>query len=145
MDTISKAKRSEIMSRIRSTNTQPELVVRSMLHKLGYRFRLHRRELPGRPDIVLPRHRKVILVHGCFWHGHTCKLASRPKSNQRYWADKIARNQSRDAHAMDQLQVLGWEVLVLWECEIRALRGVQERIVAFMNQDAHALSRPLDV
>jgi len=132
MDTISKEARSALMSRIRSKDTKPELTVRSMLHRLGYRFRLHRKDLPGRPDIVLPRHHKIILVHGCFWHGHICNLASNPKSNEQYWTEKIARNRSRDARTLKELRALGWEVLELWECEIRAARGLEERISAFM-------------
>lgn len=135
MDTISKDARSALMSRIRSKDTKPELAVRSMLHRLGYRFRLHRKDLPGRPDIVLPRHRKIILVHGCFWHGHTCRLASKPKSHEQYWTEKIARNQCRDACILKELQAQGWEVLELWECDIRAAYGLEERISAFMNPD----------
>lgn len=138
MDTISKGARSALMSRIRSKDTKPELTIRSMLHRLGYRFRLHRKDLPGRPDIVLPRHRKIILVHGCFWHGHTCSLASNPKSNELYWTEKIARNRSRDARTLKELQAQGWEVLELWECEIRAACGLEERISAFMKHTTPA-------
>lgn len=132
MDTISRDARSALMSRIRSKNTKPELAVRSILHRLGFRFRLHRADLPGRPDIVLPRHRKAILVHGCFWHGHTCRLASKPKSNQQYWTDKIAKNKDRDAHNRNELETAGWDVLELWECEIRAGAGLEERLASFM-------------
>lgn len=132
MDTISKDARSALMSRIRSKNTRPELTVRSILHRLGFRFRLHRADLPGRPDIVLPRHRKAILIHGCFWHGHSCRLASKPKSNQQYWTDKIAKNKDRDARNRIELEAAGWEVLELWECDIRAATGLDERLEAFM-------------
>jgi DNA mismatch endonuclease, patch repair protein len=121
------------MGRIRSRNTQPELIVRSILHSLGYRFRLHRKDLPGRPDIVLPRHNKVVLVHGCFWHGHTCQLASKPKSNQSYWGPKIHANQIRDARNLEALLRGGWSVLELWECEIRRLEGLAEKLESFMN------------
>lgn len=134
MDTITPAQRSELMSRIRSKDTTPELVVRRILHRLGYRFRLHRNDLPGRPDIVLPRHRKVILVHGCFWHGHTCRLASKPKSNSGYWGEKILKNQRRDAQNRRLLEDAGWKVLELWECEIRARIGLEEKLSEFMTQ-----------
>ncbi|KUZ98731.1 very short patch repair endonuclease [Burkholderia latens] len=120
------------MARIRCKDTKPELAVRSILHRLGFRFRLHRKDLPGRPDIVLPKHRKIILVQGCFWHGHTCRLASKPKSNQVYWAQKILSNQERDRRTLASLKDAGWSVLELWECEIRAGRGLIERIVDFM-------------
>lgn len=120
------------MSRIRSRDTTPELVVRSMLHRMGYRFRLHRKDLPGKPDVVLPRHRKVVLIHGCFWHGHGCKLGPVPKSNQDYWFPKIAGNRARDARNALALAELGWEALELWECEIRDLKRTEQRIKQFM-------------
>lgn len=132
MDTISREQRSALMSRIRSKNTKPELAVRSILHQLGYRFRLHRKDLPGRPDIVLPRHRKIVLVHGCFWHGHDCRLASKPKSNASYWSSKIARNRERDRKSVRELTEAGWIVLELWECEIRKGGDLVERISEFM-------------
>jgi DNA mismatch endonuclease (patch repair protein) len=132
VDKISVEARSELMTRIRSKDTKPELAVRSILHRLGFRFRLHRKDLPGRPDIVLPKYRKIILVQGCFWHGHTCRLASKPKSNQVYWARKILSNQERDRRTLASLKDAGWSVLELWECEIRAGRGLIERIVDFM-------------
>lgn len=120
------------MSRIRSENTRPEIAVRSILHRLGYRFRLHRKDLPGRPDIVLPRHCKIVLVHGCFWHGHTCRLASKPKSNESYWSTKILANRARDARNLEALNQQGWSVLELWECEVRKLEGIEEKLRAFM-------------
>lgn len=132
MDTISKDSRSALMSRIRSKNTKPELAVRSILHRLGFRFRLYRKDLPGHPDIVLPKYRKIILVQGCFWHGHSCRLASRPKSNQEYWSRKIASNQERDRHSRAELEAAGWSVLELWECEIRSGTGLVQRITEFM-------------
>lgn len=134
MDTFTPANRSALMSRIQGKNTGPELAVRSILHRLGYRFRLHRSDLPGRPDIVLPKHRKVILVHGCFWHGHTCRLAAKPKSNEDYWLPKIARNRERDMRNLAALTSLGWIVLELWECEIRRREGLEGRIAAFMRE-----------
>lgn len=132
MDTVSPAQRSALMARIRSKNTRPELTVRSLLHRIGYRFRLHDAKLPGRPDIVLPRHRKIILVHGCFWHGHDCQLASKPKSNTSYWSEKFASNRARDAKHKEALMASGWSVLELWECEIRQLEGLEETLRTFM-------------
>lgn len=118
-DIFSPAKRSEVMSRIRGRDTVPELVVRSYLHRRGLRFRLHRRDLPGRPDIVLPAYRVAILVHGCFWHGHAgCKRASLPKTRVSFWAEKIAANRERDARSIRALEALGWRPLIVWECEI---------------------------
>lgn len=132
MDTVSALQRSLNMSRIRSKDTKPELTVRSILHRLGYRFRLHRKDLPGRPDVVLPKHKKAILVHGCFWHGHTCKLASKPKSNEVYWSGKILKNKERDARNLVALEALGWAVLELWECDVRRMDGLEDQIIKFM-------------
>lgn len=119
MDVISKAGRSRIMRSIRSTNTKPELAVRSALHRLGYRFRVHVGALPGKPDIVLPRYRTIIWIHGCFWHGHrTCRAGIRPKSNVAYWYPKIDRNITRDLSIRRKLSRMGWKNYVLWECDI---------------------------
>lgn len=108
------------MRAVRRANTAPEIIVRQELHALGLRFRLHRRDLPGSPDIVLPRFRTVILVHGCFWHRHTdCRYATTPKTRQEYWLPKFAANIERDARKEAQLRVLGWRVLVVWECETK--------------------------
>ncbi len=99
MDAFSREKRSQIMSRVSGKNTKPELIVRSQLHKLGYRFRLHRKDLPGKPDITLPKHKKVIFVHGCFWHGHTdCRRSKRPTSNEKFWNEKLDKNISLNFH-----------------------------------------------
>jgi DNA mismatch endonuclease (patch repair protein) len=132
MDTISKSQRSLLMSRIRGKNTRPELVVRSILHRCGYRFRLHEKDLPGRPDIVLPRHGKIVLVQGCFWHGHTCRLASKPKSNKNYWSLKIQTNRARDSRNLEALVSQGWKVLELWECDIRKADGLEQTLQEFM-------------
>lgn len=132
MDSMSKKSRSALMARIRSKDTKPELIVRSILHRLGYRFRLHRKDLPGTPDIVLPRHRKIILIQGCFWHGHSCSLASKPKSNKNYWEEKIKKNQARDRRVIHELTKQGWTVLELWECEIRSKTGLVEKLQKFM-------------
>lgn len=131
-DTITPEQRSALMSRIRSTNTKPEVAVRSLVHRLGYRFRLHRRDLPGTPDIVLPRHRKIILIHGCFWHGHHCKLASKPKSNGEYWSAKIISNKARDAKNLAALLAANWRVLEIWECEVRRNDGLEEKVKDFL-------------
>lgn len=119
MDKISKSRRSRNMSRIRGTNTVPERLVRTSLHKLGFRYRLHCSYLPGRPDLVFPSLRKVILVHGCFWHLHSgCENGRIPKSRVDYWRPKLLRNRSHDRAVIAKLRKLGWQVLVLWECEI---------------------------
>lgn len=119
-DVFTPTERSRIMSRVRSKNTGPELAVRSLLHSMGYRFRLHRKDLPGHPDIVLPKHRTVVFVHGCFWHGHEgCKRSARPTSNAAFWNSKIDRNITRDAAAAAELRSSGWKVLTVWECRTR--------------------------
>ncbi len=134
MDTITSTERSTLMSRIRSKDTRPEMAVRSLLHRMGFRFRIHRKDLPGRPDIVLPRHRKIVLIQGCFWHGHTCRLASKPKSNESYWSAKLETNRARDARNLAALIGQGWIVLELWECEIRRFEGLEEKLQAFMQR-----------
>lgn len=112
--------RSALMSRIRSSGTKPEIVVRRALHALSFRFRLHRRDLPGKPDIVLPKYKLAIFVHGCFWHQHpNCKLASRPKTRSEYWAPKLASNVARDRRHVRALGEMGWRVEIVWECETR--------------------------
>ncbi len=116
MDSVA---RSNIMRSIRKKNTKPELIVRKAVHALGFRFRLHRNDLPGSPDLVFPRHRKVIFVHGCFWHQHPgCRWAKKPKTRLDYWGPKLQRNVSRDARALAELGALGWRPLVLWECDV---------------------------
>jgi len=118
VDTISPERRSENMRRIRSKGMAPELAIRRLVHRMGYRFRLHRKDLPGRPDLVFPSRRKVIFVHGCFWHQHEgCKVARVPRSNLEYWLPKLARNQERDAEHQRTLREIGWKSLVVWECE----------------------------
>lgn len=118
-DRISKERRSWNMSQIRAANTRPEMMVRSVLHRLGYRFRVHSRSLPGRPDVVLPKWRTVIQVHGCFWHRHSgCKFAYTPKSRTRFWTRKFTENIERDFRTMRQLRELGWRVVTVWECQV---------------------------
>lgn len=116
------------MSRIRGRDTTPEIAVRSLLHRLGYRFRLHRKELPGTPDIVLPGRNAVVFVHGCFWHGHTCKADKMPKSRKQYWSEKIACNRRRDARKRQELRLLGWKVVVVWECELKRQDRLAEKL-----------------
>lgn len=123
------------MRRIRSTDTAPELAVRRLLYRLGYRYRLHRKELPGRPDLVFLKRRKVIFVHGCFWHVHTCNAGRQPKTNQVYWSAKLARNVERDALNQAALLALGWESLVVWECQLHIPGLDLERtLVAFLGE-----------
>jgi len=119
--TATSAERSANMAQIRSKDTRPELLVRGALHRLGFRYRLHVRELPGRPDIVLPKLRKIIEVKGCFWHGHNCVDGRVPKSNREYWKPKLLRNQMRDRSNVRKLRRLGWSVSCLWECRIYKL------------------------
>lgn len=119
VDIISEAQRSWNMSRIKGKDTQPELLVRSLLHKLGYRFRIHRKDLPGKPDIILPRYKTVVFVHGCYWHRHKgCKYAYTPKSRVSFWAEKFKGNVERDKKHQKQLKEMGWTVHVIWECEV---------------------------
>lgn len=121
------------MARVRTKDTTPEVAVRNALHNAGYRFRLHRRDLPGCPDIVLPRHRKAIFVHGCFWHGHeACRRGTLPKTRRRFWKAKIRGNKTRDTMAEASLRDLGWHVLVIWQCETKAPEELQQRLLDFM-------------
>jgi len=135
-DKISTSERSWNMSVIRSTGMKPEMLVRSLVHRMGYRYRLHAKDLPGKPDLVFRPRKKVIFVHGCFWHQHAkedCKDGRQPKSNTGYWAPKLARNVERDASNVAALKAAGWRVLVLWECDV--LKGgsrLQERIRKFL-------------
>ncbi len=133
-DVYNRTKRSEIMARVRATGTKPELIVRQVAHRLGYRFRLHRRDLPGRPDVVFPRWRRVVLVHGCFWHGHKgCAKAKRPATNREFWNQKLTRNVERDRENAAALRRVGWRVLVIWECETNDREQIAARISNFLN------------
>lgn len=121
------------MSRVRSEDTRPEMKVRSVIHRLGFRYRLHRKDLPGTPDLVFPGRKKVILVHGCFWHGHRCRRGSRvPATNRDYWLGKIERNRARDRTARSELSARGWKSLVLWECQIRDEEKLGLRVARFL-------------
>lgn len=129
VDFLDKEQRSERMARIRSRDTVPELILRRALHKAGLRFRLGGAGLPGKPDIVLPRFKVAIFVHGCFWHRHQgCKVASTPKSNTEFWLEKFDRNVTRDRKVVGELEELGWKVLVAWECELSAKSRVGETV-----------------
>lgn len=121
------------MKSVRQKDTRPEIVVRKVLHSLGYRFRLHRRDLPGRPDIVLPRHRAVVLVHGCFWHQHErCGSARIPRTRTDYWADKLNGNVARDMRVEAALSALGWRVLTVWECDVDDLKRLECELERFL-------------
>ena len=133
MDTMSPQERSERMRRIRSKDTKVELVVRSLVHGLGYRYRLHDRKLPGSPDMVFRSRKKVIFVHGCFWHGHACKLGRLPKSRQDFWLKKIKSNRQRDARVLEEIRALEWRALVLWECELGDREGLKRTIREFLD------------
>ena len=128
MDIMTPEQRHRVMVANKSKDTKPEVAVRRLLHALGYRFRIHRKDLPGKPDIVLPKHRTVIFVHGCFWHHHEgCKAASTPSSNIDFWQTKFRRNRERDAQVKAQLESMGWKVIVIWECEVK--RILSERAI----------------
>ena len=129
VDTLSPQRRSWNMSRIKGKNTKPEMTVRSLLHRMGYRFRLHRKYLPGVPDIVLPKYKTVIFVHGCFWHRHSgCKLAYNPKTRVEFWQKKFRDNVKRDQLNIEKLEDMGWSTQIIWECEIKNLNKLEKRI-----------------
>lgn len=135
-DRLTPQQRSNLMRRVGGKNTAPEMVVRKLAHAAGFRFRLHRTDLPGKPDLSFVGRRKVILVHGCFWHGHGCKIGRLPKTNLDFWGPKIARNRERDLEVEAALVAAGWEVLTVWQCETktRDLDGLRERIVNFLGK-----------
>lgn len=134
-DVFSREKRRDIMARIKGENTAPELYVRQLIHALGYRFRLHRSDLPGKPDIVLPGHGKAIFVHGCFWHGHPgCQRATLPQTNYEFWKRKIEGNRARDRRVKRELRKLGWDVLEIWQCQIRKPAALERRLLRFLQR-----------
>lgn len=135
-DRISEAQRSQNMAQVKNKNTAPEIIVRKNLHRLGYRFRLHRRDLPGNPDIVLPRYKAVIFVHGCFWHGHDCPRGKRPSSRQEFWDEKLDRNIERDKVNQETLRKMGWKVIVIWECETKDRQDLDVRLKKYLG-DPH--------
>lgn len=128
------AVRRRTMQAVKSKDTTPELIVRRLLHASGYRYRLHNDALPGCPDLVFPSKRKIIFVHGCFWHGHNCQRGSRiPKTNTEYWTGKVAKNRSRDLIARQELRIRGWKILYIWECELKNRAAVAKRLSRFLD------------
>jgi DNA mismatch endonuclease, patch repair protein len=137
-DKLSPERRSQNMAAIRAKDTKPELIVRRLVHALGFRYRLHRKDLPGKPDLVFGTRHKVIFVHGCFWHGCKragCLDARRPKSNTEYWNPKIEGNKARDLKHQEALQAGGWQILIVWDCETKDMVALQERITNFLADD----------
>ncbi len=132
-DVFTPEQRSEVMRRVRSTNTSPEMAVRRLLTRMGLRYRLHRKDLPGKPDIVFASRRAVVFVHGCFWHGHDCPRGARaPKANADYWQAKISRNRARDIRTEATLTALGWRVVTVWECELASPQALEARLATLL-------------
>lgn len=139
MDIVDSATRSRMMAAIRGKNTGPEIVVRRYLHAHGYRFRIHRKDLPGKPDIVMPKLRTCIFVHGCFWHRHPdCKYAYTPKSRLDFWLPKFAKNVERDLAAQSALRALGWNVVIIWECETKKIDSLRHKISEAFAENSQA-------
>jgi DNA mismatch endonuclease (patch repair protein) len=139
-DVVDGATRSRMMSGIRSRNTKPEILIRSLMHRQGFRFRLHARDLPGKPDIVFPRFHAVIFVHGCFWHGHDCPFFKWPATRPDFWREKIGRNRANDQKSMESLLASGWRVGIVWECALRGknknIEGVAHSLSSWLRSDA---------
>lgn len=136
VDVLTPEQRHRNMAAIKSKDTKPELIVRRLVHSLGYRYCLHRKDLPGKPDLVLPRHGKVIFVHGCYWHMHSCKYGRvQPKTNAMFWQKKRQSNVDRDKRDVRKLRRLGWKPLVVWECQTRDLSKLRSRIERFLGRD----------
>lgn len=134
-DTRTKEQRRRIMQAVRGKDTAPEWTVRRLLHRLGYRYRLHRKNLPGKPDLVFPARKNAIFVHGCFWHAHGCRYGRAPKSRLDYWLPKLDENKRRDAENVRQLEALGWKVLTVWQCETREIESLTARLKSFLDDD----------
>jgi len=142
VDIYSKSKRSEIMARIRSKDTSPELFLRKFLFSNGFRYRVCRKDLPGKPDLLLPKYRTAIFVNGCFWHGHSCKIGSKkrmPKSNSEYWNEKIRGNIFRDKQHHKELKKMGWRVIVVWECEIQNGKRIMKELIPLIKREKKGL------
>ncbi len=134
-DVFTPEKRSRIMARVKGADTRPEMIVRRMVHRMGYRFRLHRKDLPGKPDLTLPKHRKVIFVHGCFWHGHPgCPRAARPTTNTDFWNRKLSGNIQRDKWNQKKLREQGWDVLTVWGCETKDIDALAKKLRDFLER-----------
>jgi len=140
-DNHSKEQRTKNMQAVRVKNTAPELRVRSLVHRLGYRFRLHRKDLPGTPDLVFPARKSVMFVHGCFWHGHSCARGNAPSSNVGFWLPKIAGNRKRDSRSVRRLRKAGWRVLTVWECETKDPDRLIQRLSHFLEQPLRKLEK----
>ena len=138
VDSLTKSERSERMSRVRHRDTKPEMIVRRIVHEMGFRYRLHRRDLPGTPDLVFSRRQKVIFVHGCFGHRHSnpaCKFARMPKSRLDFWGPKLEANRQRDSRDQSELDELGWDYLVVWECELGHREQLKNKLLGFLTGD----------
>ena len=142
-DTRTPEKRRQIMRAVKSKNTKPEMIVRQLLHAHGYRYRLHYRTLPGKPDLAFPGRKKAIFVHGCFWHGHGCKIGKAPKSRLDYWLPKLEANIARDRKKTDAIHALGWETLTVWQCELGDRGALLARLAKFLEKpiDTNTLCR----
>jgi DNA mismatch endonuclease (patch repair protein) len=134
-DPLTPAERSERMSRIRNTDTKPEMIVRRLVHGMSYRYRLHAPELPGHPDLVFRPRRKVIFVHGCFWHQHGCRQYRQPRTNRSFWEPKLEGNRERDKINQKKLSAMGWKFLVIWECELQNMDKLKKRITEFLEKE----------
>lgn len=134
VDRLDSDRRSQLMQKVKGKDTKPEMIVRSLLHRLGYRFRLHRKNLPGTPDIVFPSRHLALFVHGCFWHGHGCRIGQLPKSRLDYWQPKIEANRARDRRKEAALIAEGWRVVVVWQCELADLDTLRERLLRLLDQ-----------
>lgn len=141
-DTRTAEQRRKIMQAVKGKDTRPEWTVRRLLHRAGYRYRLHDRRLPGRPDLVFPARRKAIFVHGCFWHGHDCPKGRLPKTRLDYWSPKIEANRERDARKGAELEAMGWDVLVIWQCEIKEIEGLKSRLWTFFEHGQNVIDIP---
>lgn len=136
MDRITPEERSRIMSRVRAKDTKPEMTVRRLVHGMGYRYRLHRKDLPGKPDLAFPSRKAAIFVHGCFWHSHDdgkCRAARLPENNRPYWSEKLRRNRERDIAASEALSALGWKPLTIWECWLKDIEGTATILKTFLD------------
>ncbi|TAJ71546.1 MAG: DNA mismatch endonuclease Vsr [Phenylobacterium sp.] len=137
-DVYSSEKRSAVMRRVKGRNTTPEMTVRRALTRLGARYRLHRKDLPGSPDIVMPGRKLALFVHGCFWHGHDCARGSRvPKANREYWVAKVGRNAARDTRSAEALVALGWRVETIWECDLKDAAALEARLGQLLTSSSH--------
>lgn len=146
MDTMSPAERSQIMAKVKSKNTKPEMIVRKIAYAMGYRYRLHGKGIPGKPDLVFGWRRKVIFVHGCFWHGHDCGRCRLPKTRTSYWLEKINKNMQRDSRNQKGITAMGWQYIIIWECQLKEKEKVALAIQIFLdeaNTTSHLNFKPL--